>query len=585
MSSKLSISNLLNADEPQKYGVSHAVSAPNSAPLTPFASCYAGRSQDEINVARDLTKIPSTLVNFNATKDNTSGGYQASNPSVKMSVSRSCSVGNTAAATPIIAAASITADSTRPSSATSNAEGAVTTASSKHAFMTRTPKSCNYSSFSAPASQCSSAKSSLTESPCYSNTAYSTPNTPFVLLLSAQTPDCSDEASKQHNYDPIYDGNNYVACHSRVREDDSYAPISLPVLAVLPSSGSGDSSVIDEYSSGEYEHPKPFTNTRGTKSRSSAKRSKSDGDIDKKDRRAIMAESKRRRASSSAYEESSVDDESSQKLLKYRNLSIARKRHYTPKLSATAIQKRTGSKRPQGRPFTQEMEARFFHHRSIKDLFCNEFKKPVAHFADVSDIKFENSIIKASYTRARYTATKRVTNNFCDVNFSNKNLKRACIDNLITKEFNPDVHSYLTSQLGFSKITFVKVMRDGYGKIVKLETFRPNEADNNQYPENFLKVQSDEVEFKAKSLADLEGSTFCSPLWVKKTIAFPRYKSKMKIHVIEGIHDFLLYTNAEMLHWDLEIGNIKNNPHKKVILHIDGQNSLEKYLNYESNNE
>ncbi|GMM28911.1 hypothetical protein DAMA08_016270 [Martiniozyma asiatica (nom. inval.)] len=113
----------------------------------------------------------------------------------------------------------------------------------------------------------------------------------------------------------------------------------------------------------------------------------------------------------------------------------------------------------------------------------------------------------------------------------------------------------ITSSINFHKILlnffsipsdyiFVKTIRDSNGKILKLESIKPPK---------------------------LNGEYNYSPEWVKRCICYPRYKSRMNLHLLPTNDDFILYNDIRMLLWDLK-GKMTENPENFVESLFKGKN-------------
>lgn len=224
-------------------------------------------------------------------------------------------------------------------------------------------------------------------------------------------------------------------------------------------------------------------------------------------------------------------------------LQLAKKKHYVPVQSACKIQKKNNSAKPQGRPFNDTLNARFFFFKTIDDLIIN-----VLHTKDLDTIRLIKQHPVISSTN-KYALTKSLRQEIID-NSKNLVLKEAdhCkfqtqsieFEN-IEKDHTINVHDELCKTFNTNELSFVKIIRNTKGKLIKFEILS--------------RVNNDEIDIK----------------FIKKFITFPRYKSKMKIFLINGKFDkdVCFYNDLRMFIYDIEnkqLVNKKSLVNNKVLL-------------------
>ncbi|ODV87820.1 hypothetical protein CANARDRAFT_20552 [[Candida] arabinofermentans NRRL YB-2248] len=134
-----------------------------------------------------------------------------------------------------------------------------------------------------------------------------------------------------------------------------------------------------------------------------------------------------------------------------------------------------------------------------------------------------------------------------------------------------NLHMLIKKEFNIDKYRFIKIIRDNNGRVLKLETITPpemystvNDASSidthNQDKDEAIKGIDQEEDKHTKAVhtpsSKMEkkpvdaGYNFTSE-WIKKTVCYPRYKSKMKIHMIESSENFILYNDLRMMLWDI----------------------------------
>lgn len=127
-----------------------------------------------------------------------------------------------------------------------------------------------------------------------------------------------------------------------------------------------------------------------------------------------------------------------------------------------------------------------------------------------------NDVMKVEGYREQFTPTQK------NISYQSKNDKnKACgkrtinFHNLINEAFKND-----------EDYVFVKTIRDNNGHILKLETIKPP--------------------------VDKDGRYCYTPEWVKRRICYPRYKGGMNLHLLSSRYNFVLYNDIKMLLWDIK---------------------------------
>lgn len=179
---------------------------------------------------------------------------------------------------------------------------------------------------------------------------------------------------------------------------------------------------------------------------------------------------------------------------------------------------RKNRRRPQGRPYTNTLDARFYLYSSVDDTVCQLKKRQTILVGESFDGKYEQP--KELHQSAKPAVCSRLW-------FEGNQL-------------SSDVQKALCDHFGVSAFTFLKVVRDLHLKILKIETVGPTEKLD-------------------------EGK--CSAQWVKKNIAHPRYKSKMKLHLVKGTHLFVFYNDRRLMENETYTNRT---PGKKVLTYIEG---------------
>ncbi len=250
-------------------------------------------------------------------------------------------------------------------------------------------------------------------------------------------------------------------------------------------------------------------------------------------------------------------------------LLIAKRRHYVPKKDAKLIQKLTGSNRPQGRPYSSEMIVKFCLYPDLISLFTclerignlNDINKSLQSSSttspsnDLNNIKIYNKILfnKTLKCPSYYTVKFEQSNDD-----DNNNIKKI------------DVYETIKSLFGLNLFTFVKIIRTsshykGGNHIIKLETINSSSSFNSNLNSNSnSNSNSNEIQ--------------CSTEFVKREVAYPRYKANMKIYIIPGIINENLYSDMRMLLYDLSLSSNTTNLNTNSINHINNKKII-KILN------
>jgi len=223
-------------------------------------------------------------------------------------------------------------------------------------------------------------------------------------------------------------------------------------------------------------------------------------------------------------------------------LKLAKKKHYQPIQSAAKIQKRRGSLKPQGRPFNSNLNARFLLFNKIEDLSlillnCKMLK--------IGELNLNNCIEKGGDTNCSTTTVKfngleinnvklyKLSNEFNEHPFQLKSISFEKFQNSTMEIYND-----LCSIFNILEFSFIKIIRNNKGKLIKFEIM--SNISNNELNIDFI----------------------------KKFITYPRYKSKMKIFLINKkfLQNIWFYNDERMLIWDLNNLNFKNT---KVLINTD----------------
>ncbi|GMM34587.1 hypothetical protein DASC09_019120 [Saccharomycopsis crataegensis] len=271
----------------------------------------------------------------------------------------------------------------------------------------------------------------------------------------------------------------------------------------------------------------------------------------------------------------------------HSSLKLAKRRHYTPIQPASAIQKRTGSARPQGRPFTSKLDARFFLHDSMESLISGMIRNTdlqmryydLVHtstldsrctlgdsYHDIGNglsLKLLN--VKRPLSESRQPQFKKVS---FSGSYNIHKREQKLENRVMVDSREPNVHATLCKEFSYPELKFVKIIRNSSSRVLKIETFRSGEADSSRYDEEGDFQRYESPTFPNIEVASNAKYEACSPEWVKKTIAYPRYKSRMKLHLLPNSDCFVVYNDFQMLQWDLTSGNLKQTvlKNKKVII-------------------
>lgn len=317
----------------------------------------------------------------------------------------------------------------------------------------------------------------------------------------------------------------------------------------------------------------------------------------------------------------------------YETLYLARKKHYIPQrekpgyTSPYRVSKKSSisptfnilniDKKTQGRPFNDNLNARFLFFRNQESLISNllnlktnrsdndlnslsrnyECKfpcppspttdnegpsplsrrsstSPISSFSSTASLDSMSSVsTNSSFNSASRNPTiSKLVNNYSIntsfiINYDNvlaqnfitsqepnsayddSNIARNDPNDFVTQSiefqnFNNsdselDISAELCKIFNCEALSFVKIIRNNKGKLIKFEIISSANQDNNGRP------------------FDIN--------FIKKFITYPRYKSRMKIYLIKGKFERKLwfYNDIRMLIWDLENLDMKD---KKVLI-------------------
>ncbi|KAH3675657.1 hypothetical protein WICMUC_002574 [Wickerhamomyces mucosus] len=287
------------------------------------------------------------------------------------------------------------------------------------------------------------------------------------------------------------------------------------------------------------------------------------------------------------------------KINNYEPLYLARKKHYVSqkdKDNRFQISKHSHlsskGKKAQGRPFNDNLNARFIYFTSIESLISNllnikskplptpfneDYPSPSSSgsedsFSRRSSISSESStescqshfsFTSASSTSRNPTISKLVHNYEINTSFIinydttciSANLSTRGIESIIPEvdlqdfrtqsiEFqncnndnNLDISHELSKIFQCDELSFVKIIRNNKGKFIKFEIVSTKNS----------------------------GSTNITINFIKQFVTYPRYKSRMKIYLLRGNFDkkVWFYNDIRMLIWDLENLDMKG---KKILV-------------------
>jgi hypothetical protein len=207
-------------------------------------------------------------------------------------------------------------------------------------------------------------------------------------------------------------------------------------------------------------------------------------------------------------------------------LRLAKKKHYTsPNEMQYKVSKKQAAK-PQGRPFNDSLNARFMFFDTIDDLIADVMNYKVGYLTHITNFQsFKNDGFMMSNSQQLKVKMPQ----------SSQFRMRAIEFEKLEDETQFNVHDELCDLFDTEELSFVKIIRNNKGQLVKFEIL--SELTRDQLSVNYI----------------------------KKFITYPRYKSKMKIYLINGSFgkDIWFYNDMRMLIWDLENVSLGD---KKILL-------------------
>lgn len=213
----------------------------------------------------------------------------------------------------------------------------------------------------------------------------------------------------------------------------------------------------------------------------------------------------------------------------FEPLRLAKKKHYQPIQSALKIQKRTGANKPQGRPFNSNLNARF--------LLFNNFNDLILNLLNIKEIKL--GYLQELTETSPLNISKKLIVDKISISNNHFQLKSICFEKFNSDNNSKfDIYNELCTIFNTKELSFIKTIRNNKGKLIKFEIMSSlNSMDLN-------------IDF------------------IKKFITYPRYKSKMKIFLINKKfnENIWFYNDLRMLIWDLNNLKIENT---KIMLNND----------------
>lgn len=214
----------------------------------------------------------------------------------------------------------------------------------------------------------------------------------------------------------------------------------------------------------------------------------------------------------------------------FEPLRLAKKKHYVPCQSALKIQKRTGATKPQGRPFNSNLNARFLLFNNTNDLILYLLNAKDSQLGYVSPAQFKS-----------ITDGNNNLDEMQRINVENIRLEQGPdlinapfqLKSISFEKFNDSrfgIYPELCKIFNVDELSFVKTIRNNKGKLIKFEIMSS--------------INSKELSID----------------FIKKFITYPRYKSKMKIFIInKKFHQNVwFYNDLRMLIWDINNLKIEN---------------------------
>lgn len=205
----------------------------------------------------------------------------------------------------------------------------------------------------------------------------------------------------------------------------------------------------------------------------------------------------------------------------FEPLRLAKKKHYVPYQSALKIQKRTGSNKPQGRPFNSNLNARFLLFNNINDLILN--------LLNIKELKIGH-LGSNNFDLSTNNMTIQPICQSSDQLTSTHQLKSISFEKFNDHSSKFEIYNELCKIFNVKELSFIKTIRNNKGKLIKFEIM------------SFINSNELNIDF------------------IKKFITYPRYKSKMKIFLINQKFDqnIWFYNDLRMLIWDINNLKIEN---------------------------
>lgn len=204
-------------------------------------------------------------------------------------------------------------------------------------------------------------------------------------------------------------------------------------------------------------------------------------------------------------------------------LRLAKKKHY---IAAPEFKVCKRLPKPQGRPFNDNLNARFLFFDTIDDLIADVMNYKVSYLTHITHFPSfkDDGFMTTNSQQLKVKMPERPQYHMKSVEFEK-------LDN----ESPTSIHDDLCKMFHTKELSFVKIIRNNKGQLVKFEIL--SELNKSQLTVNYI----------------------------KKFITYPRYKSKMKIFLMRGTFDkdIWFYNDMRMLLWDLENGEIGD---KKLLL-------------------
>lgn len=197
-------------------------------------------------------------------------------------------------------------------------------------------------------------------------------------------------------------------------------------------------------------------------------------------------------------------------------LILAKKKHYAlPGESRIVVKKKASRSKTQGRPFNDSLNARFLFFNTIDDLIADVMNYKVSYITHVTNMgSFKHDGIMVTNSQQLKVKMPQCPS------YEIKPIEFEKDSKLATDSIHDDLCGFFNTR----NMSFVKIIRNNKGQLVKFEIL-------SQVRKEALTVN-----------------------YIKKFITYPRYKSKMKIYLMNGSFDsdIWFYNDFRMLLWDLE---------------------------------